>query len=143
MEADDQARSHSCHTVLVVEDDADTRESLALLLECEGFGVTSVANGLEAIHLMQTLGFRPCAVVVDLIMPVMDGLTLGRHMLADPELARIPLFGLTGHEGLRRHALTEGFTAAYLKPADLDAIIALIGSHCPSGSAEATKKRRA
>ena len=136
---------HPRHTVLIVDDNADGRESLALLLECQGFSVATAANGLEALHLMVTLGMRPCVVVVDLIMPIMDGLALRTRMAAEPELTMIPLIGLTGHEGLRRHALAEGFAAAFLKPGNLDDLMALIGNHCATSATRttATRKQRA
>jgi len=133
---------HPRHTVLVVDDNADGRESLGLLLECHGFGVATAANGLEALQLMVTLGMRPCVVVVDLIMPVMDGLALRKRMAAEPDLAEIPLVGLTGHEGLRRHALSEGFAAAFLKPGNLDELVALIGNHCRDILTRTTPRRQ-
>ena len=133
---------HPRHTVLVVDDNADGRESLALLLECRGFGVATAGNGLEALHLMVTLGMRPCVVVVDLIMPVMDGLALHERMAAEPDLAEIPLIGLTGHEGLRRDALSEGFAAALLKPGNVDDLISLLVNHCASIATRTTAMRR-
>lgn len=132
--------SHARHTVLVVDDSRDMREAVAAFFECAGLGVTAVANGLEALHLMGTLGLRPCAVLADLIMPVMDGLTLGKRMAEDPSLATIPLVALTGHEGLRRFALTEGYVAGFLKPAELQEIVAVIRTRCPWA---ADAKRRA
>ena len=59
--------------VLIVEDDATTRNGLADLLELEGFSVSRAENGLVSLSLLRA-GLRPDAIVLDLVMPVMDGL---------------------------------------------------------------------
>jgi CheY-like chemotaxis protein len=64
--------SHST-TVLVAEDDEDTRESLVEWLELEGFRVASASNGQEALDWLYAHHGEPCVVVLDLIMPVLDG----------------------------------------------------------------------
>src|SRR4030095_7248721 len=110
-------RAHQ-HVVLIVEDSDDTRESMRMLFELNGYRVAAVANGLEALHLMETLRFRPCIIVADLLMAKMDGLTFRTEQLKHPELAAIPVVAVTGHEGLRRHALDMDFSAALLKPCD-------------------------
>ncbi|WP_407910184.1 response regulator transcription factor [Lysobacter claricitrinus] len=59
--------------VLIVEDDATTRDGLAGLLELEGFSVSRAENGQVSLSLLRA-GLRPDAIVLDLVMPVMDGL---------------------------------------------------------------------
>ena len=105
---------HLRHTVLVVDDNQDSRDALALLLECLGFGVATAANGLEALHLMLTLGMRPCVVLVDLIMPVMDGFDL--------------------------HKRSERSRS---KPGNIDELLAFIGDHCPASATSGPKRQRA
>ena len=119
------------HVVLIVEDSDVARESLGLLFQMEDCGVATAPTGLEALHLMLTLGFRPCVVVADLIMPKMDGLSFRAEQLKHPEVAGVPVIALTGHEGLRRHALDNGFAAALLKPCDFGALLEVVESHCP------------
>jgi CheY-like chemotaxis protein len=121
------------HSVLVLEDIADSRTALTLLLESEGFEVVAAANGEEALRTMQT--FRPCVAIADIIMPTMDGLSFRQEMLKCAEMAAIPVVALTGHEGLRRHALTEGFAAALLKPARPEELTALVAGHCTQEAA--------
>jgi CheY-like chemotaxis protein len=120
------------HSVLVVEDIDDSRDALRLLLESHGYEVTATANGAEALRTMQT--FRPCVAIADIIMPTMDGLSFRQELLKRAEVAAIPVVALTGHEGLRRHALTEGFAAALLKPAHPEEIAALVAGHCSESS---------
>src|SRR5688572_2413738 len=107
--------ANHAHSLLLVEDSDDERESLVMLLELAGYRVDAVRSALQALHLMLTLGLRPCTVVADIIMPGMDGLTFRAELLKHAELAAIPIVALTGHEGLRRHAVDNGFAAGLLK----------------------------
>jgi CheY-like chemotaxis protein len=77
-------------TVLVVDDETDIRDSLREALEDEGYAVAEAANGLEALQLLPRLP-RPCAVILDIIMPVMSGIEFYRAMQSDPAIADIPL----------------------------------------------------
>jgi two-component system, sensor histidine kinase and response regulator len=85
-----QRQSASTRTVLIVEDEPDIRESLREVLEDEGYAVAVAANGKEGLAQLSRLA-RPCAVVLDIIMPVMSGNELYNAMQADPELAAIPV----------------------------------------------------
>jgi CheY-like chemotaxis protein len=78
------------NTVLVVDDDTDLREALGDALRDEGYAVTLASNGREALDLLPGLK-RPCAVVLDLTMPVMNGTDFYRVMSAVPSLANIPV----------------------------------------------------
>jgi CheY-like chemotaxis protein len=122
--------NHHQHVVLVVEDSGVARESLGLLLQMEGYRVATAPSGLEALHLLITLGFRPCVIITDLIMARMDGLTFRAEQRKHSEAADIPVIALTGHEGLRRHALDMDFAAALLKPCDFAELYGLIERHC-------------
>src|SRR4051794_433510 len=81
------------HTVLVVDDDQDIRESLRLLLSEEGFDVHTAANGAEAVEQMEAE--TPCFVILDLMMPVMDGWEVAGRMHDDERLAEIPVCVVT------------------------------------------------
>jgi FixJ family two-component response regulator len=86
------------HAVLVVDDDTDLRESLGDVLRAEGYAVTLASNGREAFDLLPGLR-RPCAVVLDLAMPVMSGTEFYRAMSEVPSLADIPVAILTCDPG--------------------------------------------
>ena len=77
-------------TVLVVDDEADIRESLRDALSDEGYSVAVASNGREALRVLRDLP-RPCAVILDIIMPVMSGTECYEAMLASPALANIPV----------------------------------------------------
>ena len=76
--------------ILVVDDDDDIRDSLAWLLEDEGYRVDVAANGREALVLLARIP-RPCVALVDLRMPVMDGVELIERLRADPRYAALPI----------------------------------------------------
>jgi CheY-like chemotaxis protein len=81
-------------TVLVVDDDDSVRDITGFALEAvSGFRVLTAAGGAEALRLARE--HRPDAVLLDVMMPEMDGPTTFRHLQADPELASIPVVLLT------------------------------------------------
>ncbi len=76
--------------LLLIEDEEAIRESLAEALEEDGFQVVVAANGREALQLLRN-GPRPSAILLDLMMPVMDGWEFRREQLNDPSLRDIPV----------------------------------------------------
>jgi CheY-like chemotaxis protein len=83
--------------VLVVEDDDSTRSLLATALQPR-FEVFAAADGLEALQLLATIP-TPDALVLDVMMPRLDGLQLGRQLKADPKLRHVPIVYLTARSG--------------------------------------------
>jgi CheY-like chemotaxis protein len=80
--------------VLIVDDDRDIRETLGDLLVDEGFVVEAAWNGETALARLAA-GFRPDVIVLDIMMPVMDGPTFRSFQRSQPALADIPVIGLT------------------------------------------------
>jgi CheY-like chemotaxis protein len=80
--------------VLVVDDSHDTRVALRELLEDEGYVVSTACTGLEALQLLRS-GKRPHVAIVDLWMPMMDGIELAQHIRSDPTLSDLPLILMT------------------------------------------------
>lgn len=74
--------------VLVVDDDEDIREGLAFLLADEGYRVKTAVHGANALDVLSTNG-HPCLILLDMMMPVMDGAELLNHLRSDPDTARI------------------------------------------------------
>src|SRR3954470_23175677 len=81
-------------TVLVVDDDQDIREALCDLLADAGYRAASVANGKEALIYLKS-GELPCVILLDLMMPVMDGWEFRRQQQGDPRLSKIPVVVIT------------------------------------------------
>jgi len=113
------------HTVLVVDDDADIRESLRMALECEGFDVRTAANGVQAVANMEAE--RPCFVILDLMMPVMDGWEVAERMHMEERLASIPVCVVTATP---EWAPTDS-ECVMQKPIDLRRLLALVHDWCP------------
>jgi CheY-like chemotaxis protein len=87
-------------TVFIVDDDRDIREDLGQLLRDEGFAVEAAWNGAEAMKRLQG-GLRPDVIILDLMMPVMDGVTFRGELKKQTELSSIPVIGLTAWPGTR------------------------------------------
>ena len=104
--------------VLVVEDDIELRETLCAYLEEEGFDTEGAADGAEALARAHI--HRPDAIVLDLLMPVMDGLQLMEALSDEPDLCDIPIFVVSGHaEDAPRADRVEVFS----KPVDVHALL--------------------
>lgn len=120
--------------MLVVEDDKDIRELLVEALAEEGYVVESVANGAEALHTLSR-GSLPAAIVLDLMMPVMDGEEFRKAQLADPRLAEIPVVLLTASVDAAVKLPLSSVTATLVKPVRLDDFLAVIGqATAPAGT---------
>jgi CheY-like chemotaxis protein len=78
------------HPVLVVEDDADIRDAMVGILEAKGYTVSAASHGAEALAQLQA-GSAPCIILLDMMMPVMDGWTFCQETEKDPSLAAIPI----------------------------------------------------
>jgi two-component system phosphate regulon response regulator PhoB len=83
----------SAHKILVVEDHKDTRELLKYNLSASGFDVAAAEDGQSGLNLAEA--FKPEIILLDLMMPGMDGLEVCRHLKSNPELSRIPVIMLT------------------------------------------------
>jgi PAS domain S-box-containing protein len=112
--------------VLVVDDDVDAADSLALLLRISGYAAYVAYSGPTALQ--AAVEHRPAAVILDLSLPEMDGYELGRRLRQHPQLAAVRLIALTGHgqqEDLDR-SRAEGFAAHLVKPAELRELLDLL-----------------
>jgi CheY-like chemotaxis protein len=120
--------THALHAVLVVEDDDDSRDALVAVLEAYGYVVCEATDGQDALDRLKA-GYRPCSILLDLMMPRMDGWEFRERQRGDPELAKIPVALLTAAANIRLHASRLG-AEAFAKPIDLDRVIAFIEGHC-------------
>jgi CheY-like chemotaxis protein len=82
--------------VFVVDDDDDIRESLEVLLRLHGYHVATAADGVEALQRLRALSRRPCLILLDLMMPGMNGFELRTAMDENKELSQIPVVVITG-----------------------------------------------
>ena len=118
--------------ILVVEDEHGQREALAEMLSRLGYEVQCAANGSEALELMRHSESLPGLILLDLMMPVMDGWEFRRRQKEDPSLANVPVVILSALDS-NRAAHLEG--AAFLKkPLDFDRLLELVRAHCSGNS---------
>jgi signal transduction histidine kinase/CheY-like chemotaxis protein len=113
--------------VMVVDDDHDIRAGIADILEGRGYTVVTAANGAEALDLLRN-GVRPRLILVDLLMPVMDGETFCNAHQNDPELSSIPLLLISADAAAAvklNRCGASGFLAKPLQPDRLFAAIEL------------------
>src|SRR5688572_27568932 len=105
--------------VLIVEDDAELRASMADLLKADGYEIDLATNGAEAINHLETA--RPCAVVVDLLMPGVVGQELLEYLRDDVVLASIPVAIFSASP----HLAPKGYPV-FRKPLDMDPLLAFV-----------------
>lgn len=98
--------------ILIVDDDGDVRELVGELLEEEGYAVADAPNGQVALELMRS-GFRPALILLDLMMPELDGWGFRDEQMRDPELRQVPVI-IASASGFSRESI-----AAELAPAEV------------------------
>ncbi len=103
-------------TVLIVDDDEDVRSSLATLLQLAGFDTAEAADGRAALEYLAGHA-PPCLIIIDVMMPRMDGLRFREEQLRDPRLARIPVVFCTARGDYRDQPELAG-SPLFCKPAD-------------------------
>jgi CheY-like chemotaxis protein len=116
--------------ILVVEDDLDIQSAVADLLEEEGFAVSCASNGAEALRLLDSAD-APALIVLDLMMPVMDGWEFRSAQQRDPRLAGIPVLVVSAsHGGDRSPVAGMGVDGFLAKPFDVDALMSTVHRLC-------------
>lgn len=113
---------------MIVEDDCDTREMLGKFLELEGFEVSTAANGRVALDQLGT-GAPPCVIILDLMMPVMNGWQFREAQIGDPRLAKIPVVVVTA-AGARADIPAIAADGWLSKPVDFDRLLQTITPLC-------------
>ena len=111
--------------VLIIDDDDAVRESLADALEDAEYSPISAANGQEALEYLQK-GGRPCVILLDLMMPIMDGWEFRAAQLADPALGPIPVIVLSAVNEIGRVAAG----AVLRKPVQLTTLLEAVQRFC-------------
>jgi DNA-binding response OmpR family regulator len=117
--------------LLVIDDDIDVRTLLELMFEGEGFTVITAADGLEGLRAARLA--RPCAIVLDLRMPRMDGWQFRREQRNDPSLADVPVIIATADPVVRRSEAELDAAAVMQKPLDFDELVGIVRVLCDTG----------
>ena len=118
--------------VLIIDDDDDFREALEAALTPAGFRIQHATNGLEALQVLRTHGGAPCAMLIALMMPKMDGWDLIAELGRDPALARIPSAVVSAARDAR--GLPPAVTC-FPKPCDLGDLLRFLRRVCHGATA--------
>jgi len=118
-------------SILIVDDDAGIRQLVTLFLEHKGYQAASVPNGQEALnHLRHS---QPELILLDLMMPVMNGAEFRQAQQQDPQLSTIPVVVMSAAENIEAQAPQLTADSYLPKPIDFDTLTALIERYCSQG----------
>jgi CheY-like chemotaxis protein len=116
-------------TILVAEDHLDSRDALRALLEAFGYQVLVAVDGRQAVEVATTQ--HPDLVLMDIMMPEMDGFEATRTLRLDARTAKIPIIAVTAMEGAQQLALQAGADYFVRKPVDIRGLIAKVHRYLP------------
>lgn len=128
-------------TLLVVDDNADAADSLALLLQMDGHEVRVARSGPQGLDMARQ--WRPRALLLDLGLPGLDGYAVAKSLRADPDTAGMAIVAVSGYgqDSDREKTRAAGFDGHLVKPVDLEeayrALELALGLPCQAGSAAA------
>ncbi|HVR88423.1 MAG TPA: response regulator [Candidatus Limnocylindria bacterium] len=122
------AAVHEGRRVLVVDDQEAIRDTLQLALDDEGYAVECAANGAEALEILER--WRPCVILLDLMMPVMDGWAFRKEQQRRQRGSSVPVVLLSAAGRLDEHQKALGAAAVIPKPFDIDRVISTIERVC-------------
>jgi DNA-binding response OmpR family regulator len=113
--------------LLLVEDDRDVREAIAEVLEQEGYAVVQARSGVEAIRWLNDAPAKPAAILLDLMMPIMDGWEFMSRWQKNQAWSSIPIVVISADSNAKERIEALQTTAAYMrKPIDIDELLALL-----------------
>jgi two-component system, sensor histidine kinase and response regulator len=115
--------------VLIVDDEADIRDSLQEFFQEEGYLVSTAANGADALDRLGEEDL-PCVVILDILMPILDGNEVYQRMQRDPRLARVPVIVSTSDPSRAPSGVM-----IMKKPTNLSRLLQAVQQHCGQPSA--------
>ena len=118
------------HAILIVDDDEDIRELLAELLRDEGYRVQTAKNGHDALTSLRTGTDPPCLIILDLMMPVMNGFQFLEALRRDPALSLIPVAVVTANGSLGTEERAAIAAPILAKPLELRRLLEVVRQLC-------------
>lgn len=115
--------------VLIVDDESDIRESLATVLNLSGFETATAANGRDALAYLHSHE-PPCLIVLDLRMPIMNGVAFYEAVQSEPALFDIPVVVCSADSEIQGWPVFESVRAFLKKPADPHEVLCIARGHC-------------
>jgi CheY-like chemotaxis protein len=119
-----------CRGVLIVDDDVDIRETIEEVLADNDVPAIGAENGAVALDRLRSEAEPPCVILLDMMMPVMDGRTFRLAQKDDPALSGIPVVVLSAHASGERVARELEVDVYLRKPVDLKTLLDVVGRYC-------------
>jgi CheY-like chemotaxis protein len=130
--------NHNCEAfVMVVDDDSDLREAITEVLQDSAYSVVGAANGKEALDFLRGATSLPCVILLDLMMPIMDGKTFRAELMRNPLLSEIPIVVLSAHANMDAVLAGVAVSGKLRKPVQMGSLMAVVDRHCKNVAAPA------
>jgi CheY-like chemotaxis protein len=113
---------------MIIDDDPDILEAISLMLEISGYRLVTAEHAGRALDMLRG-GLRPALIILDLMMPGMDGWTFRAAQRSDPALAAIPVVILSGNQEAVRRSTDLEVAASLCKPVDGDSLVDTVERH--------------
>jgi CheY-like chemotaxis protein len=121
------------HRIFVVEDEEMIRDSIVEFLDEHGYDAVGAADGQDALEKLAVGDLRPCLILLDLMMPIMDGRSFREEQLRKPEIAAIPVVLFSAYRDLTKIAEDLNAAGCLSKPLKLPDLLRLVEEHCANG----------
>jgi CheY-like chemotaxis protein len=128
-----------CKNILIIEDDIAIREALRDVLEMEGYKIYSAANGKEGLEYLPKMT-GPCLILLDLMMPVMNGWEVAAALREDTILATIPVVVVTAYPATAKDVQARSIIR---KPIDLEVLLSIVSKYCDQSRSIEPKSAKA
>ena len=125
----------AAHRIFVIEDEEMIRDSVVEFLGDNGYDAVGAGDGSEALSkLAAAPDMRPCLILLDLMMPIMDGRSFRERQLQDPHLAAIPVIVVSAYRDVAQTARELHAVGHLPKPLRLEELLKTVQRHCANGS---------
>ena len=124
--------------ILIVEDSEDFRTMVGRLYEAEGYAVEVATDGADALKKLHARPDLPALILVDIMMPVMDGFGFCKEVSRDPTLANIPILVMSADSRVEEKAKATAAQGCIAKPVDLDTLIAVAEKYAVTGESRSS-----
>jgi two-component system, chemotaxis family, chemotaxis protein CheY len=115
--------------VMIVDDDADLRETVADVLDAHGYRVLTAENGAIALEILERSSELPALILLDMMMPVMDGWAFCKEKSERPRLAPIPIVVFSAHVDTQAAIASLGAVGSLAKPPRVQQLLEVVAGH--------------
>jgi CheY-like chemotaxis protein len=122
------------HRIFVVDDEEMIRDSIVEFLDDHGYEAVGAVDGRDALDKLAASESRPCLILLDLMMPVMDGRSFREEQLLTPNLAAIPVVVFSAYQDVAKTAGELNAAGHLAKPLNLVTLLQTVQRHCSNGA---------